>query len=738
MTAIPEEFKAAVEHLREVREVVGRNGVVYSVGSFGNNSTAWEVWVAQTGKGNENAAALATAALIELSPTVAFFVGVAGGLKDVSHGDVVAADRVIGYEHAKTTETMLSRFEHAASSFRVFQRAVAEARDGRWTNRILGERAAATPTARVGPIAAGSKVIASTQSQVYAFLRQNCSEALAVEMEGLGFLKAAYAHQEAQALVVRGISDLIDGKGESDRAGLQTVASRHATAFAFEVLERYGEAQSASKPKHAYAIRIKVDSLDSDQLEALLETLRTASRDPTLEVTRIETGSIILHLRGSEEGHQRLLTLFRAGMLSRLLGHEVLGLTGAIERPVALAGDPLTWYRLRELHSGPYQFGAPALGLSLAAEGGEGLRALLHRYYAEVYGREHLLTKALSSTSPAPYFRPQSLSIYQHLLLNSDPIIAFIPPFASERDFYEYFGVTASTFLQLAEAGLVLPTVAPITNYRSSFAKEFLHALLRLPEDRRPAGSAVHGPEASFIDEGEVIRRGFAYRPGRRDIGQAAASIASVLQLQPSESRGTTPWNAASVEFLTSLIWTTALASRGAGVQLSRMEFDAWHLLYRETLEASEYGTKDMIDSLSPVILSRKPDLIWDPALRRLPRGHSPEAATALTRWITADPNIREYGSQLGRIRRKIHSYFVAGRRDAAGRRSAHEAMREWRDIHGASEAVVVAGAGGAGTQSALLGIGGTVQEDVALISRRNTLDRFQVGIDLVQLKKAA
>lgn len=239
LTALPVEYKAVRAHLSGLKEEIHPRGTVYERGRFDALGHVWEVGIVEIGSGNPEAALEAGRAIEYFDPSIALFVGVAGGIKDVKLGDVVAATKVYGYESGKAEETFKTRADVGNSAHALQQRARAEARSRDWLRRLGKKRPQSEPHAFVGPIAAGEKVVASTESEVYKFLRAHYGDALAVEMEGSGFLSAAHASHPVEALIVRGISDLIQDKSQSDAAGWQEIAARNASAFAFEVLAKY-------------------------------------------------------------------------------------------------------------------------------------------------------------------------------------------------------------------------------------------------------------------------------------------------------------------------------------------------------------------------------------------------------------------------------------------------------------------------------------------------------------------
>jgi nucleoside phosphorylase len=239
-TALSVEYAAVQAHLTHINRVQHQTGTIYQVGEFNGRIHQWEVALVQTGQGNPRASLEVERAISFFSPSHVFFVGVAGGVKDVKLGDVVAATKVYAYEYGKVEAEFKPRPDFGESSYSLIQEATYISRQNDWLSRVIlhhpsdifGKR----PQAFVGPIIAGEKVIASTSSSTYQFIKNNFSDALAVEMESFGFFRAIHANHNVEALSVRGISDLLDKKSEADAAGSQERASAHAAAFVFEVL----------------------------------------------------------------------------------------------------------------------------------------------------------------------------------------------------------------------------------------------------------------------------------------------------------------------------------------------------------------------------------------------------------------------------------------------------------------------------------------------------------------------
>lgn len=240
LTALPVEYLAVRSHLTELQEEMHPQGAIYERGKFSTDNQVWEVGIAEVGAGNAGAAVEAERAITHFKPDILFFVGIAGGIKDVVIGDVVIATDVYGYESGKIGEQFSPRPKAGKSAYALVQRAKREAGKIDWLQRLTSSPTS-QPRVFVAPIAAGEKVITSKESDVFNLIRASYNDAVAVEMEGFGFLSATFAYPNIKAVVIRGISDLIEGKNDDSvepEEVRQEKASHHASAFAFELLAK--------------------------------------------------------------------------------------------------------------------------------------------------------------------------------------------------------------------------------------------------------------------------------------------------------------------------------------------------------------------------------------------------------------------------------------------------------------------------------------------------------------------
>lgn len=238
VTALGVEQLAVRSFLKDISVVHHPLGTVYSCGALRQFGSEWNVAVAAVGQGNARAAIAVERAVSYFKPVCILFVGVAGGLKDVNLGDVVVSTDLIGYERGKAADgKFLPRMTSIPVPHEMEQLLITvTSYDTRWIELLPREQGRSYPFAKAGTIASGEKVVADVDHGVYAFLKENCSHALAVEMEGIGFAEGARMSGLRWFAVVRGISDLIVGKQESDSSGSQERAAENAAACALYLL----------------------------------------------------------------------------------------------------------------------------------------------------------------------------------------------------------------------------------------------------------------------------------------------------------------------------------------------------------------------------------------------------------------------------------------------------------------------------------------------------------------------
>jgi nucleoside phosphorylase len=232
LTAIEVETRAVLRQLKDVQEETVKQ-TVFHVGRF----EGWKIAVAECGPGNVRAASIAERAIDRFSPEVACFVGIAGGVKDVVIGDIVVATKVYGYESGKAGKNGFQpRPEISLPAHAFEQRARAIRLKDEWKARLDPGLKHDDAKIYVGAIAAGEKVVGSARSKTAQYLRATYGDTLAVEMEGRGFLDGVHINHPVQGCVVRGISDLLDNKEETDTLGSQLIGADAASAATFEML----------------------------------------------------------------------------------------------------------------------------------------------------------------------------------------------------------------------------------------------------------------------------------------------------------------------------------------------------------------------------------------------------------------------------------------------------------------------------------------------------------------------
>ncbi|MFI8301462.1 SAV_2336 N-terminal domain-related protein, partial [Streptomyces nigra] len=254
LTTLPFEYNAVRAHLEELE--VLEFGLGGSWGEEGRLAdTPWHVALATPGMHRGRASALTARLIDELRPEAVLVVGVARSLReDVGIGDVVVGTKVYQIS-GRTLERILAlpgrqALEQAARS------AVRDISDSR---------------VHFMPIAMSDFVWEAAAFEIARHVRENYSDAGAIEMEGSGVLQEAAEglSDQVDALVIRGISDRADAERRKVYpSGSQQRAAEQAAAVMMVVLRRL-------RPRHGGedTHRLEGGSRDGQERTALLAAL---------------------------------------------------------------------------------------------------------------------------------------------------------------------------------------------------------------------------------------------------------------------------------------------------------------------------------------------------------------------------------------------------------------------------------------------------------------------------------
>ncbi len=246
LTAIQEEYEAVRAHLSSLSDDFFE-GTAYEKGDFSveHHHPIAEVFIRLCGQSNINAAVEAERAVHAFQPDYMFFVGIAGGRKDVAIGDVVFGSKIYYYEVQKiTAEGAKYRPDQATPTYEIEEIAKMAQTKPEWQQWIKGRKKRFQ--VKVGAIASGEKLIDAYDSVVATDIDRHFNDTLAVEMEGFGFGRVL-SKQGGKARhiyfgVFRGISDLLKAPAQPNSSegkrptGAKQVASRTASALAFWTL----------------------------------------------------------------------------------------------------------------------------------------------------------------------------------------------------------------------------------------------------------------------------------------------------------------------------------------------------------------------------------------------------------------------------------------------------------------------------------------------------------------------
>jgi tetratricopeptide (TPR) repeat protein len=280
LTSHSDDYNAIRVHLTDLREDTLEQGTVYEIGKFSGNEHDWTIAIAEINPDNASSASETERAIRRYNPDVFFLVNAATGLKDVSLGDVVVANKICNYQVGKEEEGFLSRPDLANTSYRLQARAKAERRKSDWLERLPSGIVNINQKIFISPIVSGDKELSGQAVELLKIIHDRYNDAIAVETSGFGCVKAIEAYKTIDVLTVHGIAHLINNSEDTTLLEPRAFALRNASAFTFEILSKLkiDETEVTQRIDEISLQKISIDALVSDIGQKVKDSISLAPK----------------------------------------------------------------------------------------------------------------------------------------------------------------------------------------------------------------------------------------------------------------------------------------------------------------------------------------------------------------------------------------------------------------------------------------------------------------------------
>jgi adenosylhomocysteine nucleosidase len=355
VSALPVEAKAILSFFEDVHVQSTPKGVSYMTGNRKIFSAKlgekieenWAFFIAApTGAGNLEVTRALHQMIPECNPHIVALIGCAGGFPDkIEQYDVVVAPRVDYIARTKVSrKTQLRPQQEVCSSMFVDHCKNVQLLD-LWHQYLHPDITNAPINVQFEPIVSGETVLANSRSAYFRLAQIASPKAVAIEMEGYGFLSACREYK-VEAAVVQGISDTLDdkdapaGDGRSSNLGLdkaQYKATRHAAALFFATLDFVDSKafrKRATPPKDEITeVSMIIDAEMHDVAEIQADLFELFKKYGIRNFTFKPANSVRVGFRAQLSSLRIYEALIAAGIIDRVAGFRVRHFEVKTDRP---------------------------------------------------------------------------------------------------------------------------------------------------------------------------------------------------------------------------------------------------------------------------------------------------------------------------------------------------------------------------------------------------------------------